>query len=251
MTSFATDDVDPRVRRRARSRRAAPSSPSSSRCASSRTASCSATTTGSRRSYAPGHGDLFPRAARLGHARDAARERGVRHRHRLERRQPRRAGRPRGDRRARARAGSRSPSRSRAKAGRPRRRARPRRRTAPARSRGRASRPDFDQELVPVFNTNTAVFDLDALDRDFDLTWLYVEKTAEGRAAVQLERVYHEASRVPRRRRTSRCRGAARAGASSRSRRPEDLERRRRTTSASCSPRHSSDTRTGTESYPP
>jgi UTP--glucose-1-phosphate uridylyltransferase len=52
----------------------------------------------------------------------------------------------------------------------------------------------FDQELVPVFNTNTAVFDLDALDRDFDLTWLYVEKRAEGRTAVQLERVYHEAS---------------------------------------------------------
>jgi UTP--glucose-1-phosphate uridylyltransferase len=52
----------------------------------------------------------------------------------------------------------------------------------------------FDQELVPVFNTNTAVFDLDALDRDYDLTWLYVEKRAEGRIAVQLERVYHEAS---------------------------------------------------------
>ena len=54
--------------------------------------------------------------------------------------------------------------------------------------------PEFDQDLVPVFNTNTAVFDLDALDRDFDLTWLYVEKQAEGRVAVQLERVYHEAS---------------------------------------------------------
>lgn len=54
--------------------------------------------------------------------------------------------------------------------------------------------PTFDQELVPVFNTNTAVFDLDALDRDYDLTWLYVDKRAEGRTAVQLERVYHEAS---------------------------------------------------------
>jgi UTP--glucose-1-phosphate uridylyltransferase len=54
--------------------------------------------------------------------------------------------------------------------------------------------PDFDQDLVPVFNTNTAVFDLEALDRDFDLTWLYVAKTADGRPAVQLERVYHEAS---------------------------------------------------------
>jgi UTP--glucose-1-phosphate uridylyltransferase len=54
--------------------------------------------------------------------------------------------------------------------------------------------PSFDEDLVPVFNTNTAVFDLDALERDFELTWLYVEKSADGRAAVQLERVYHEAS---------------------------------------------------------
>jgi UTP--glucose-1-phosphate uridylyltransferase len=54
--------------------------------------------------------------------------------------------------------------------------------------------PSFDEDLVPVFNTNTAAFDLDALERDFDLTWLYVEKSADGRAAVQLERVYHEAS---------------------------------------------------------
>jgi UTP--glucose-1-phosphate uridylyltransferase len=53
---------------------------------------------------------------------------------------------------------------------------------------------EFDQELVPVFNTNTALFDLDALDRDYDLTWLYVEKDAGGRTAVQVERVYHEVS---------------------------------------------------------
>jgi UTP--glucose-1-phosphate uridylyltransferase len=54
--------------------------------------------------------------------------------------------------------------------------------------------PSFDQGLAPVFNTNTALFDLEALDVDYDLTWLYVEKSAEGRAAVQLERLYHEAS---------------------------------------------------------
>lgn len=54
--------------------------------------------------------------------------------------------------------------------------------------------PDFDQDLVSVFNTNTALFDLDALDRDYPLTWLYVEKEVDGRSAVQLERVYHEAS---------------------------------------------------------
>ncbi|MFO7572744.1 MAG: UTP--glucose-1-phosphate uridylyltransferase [Gaiellaceae bacterium] len=52
----------------------------------------------------------------------------------------------------------------------------------------------FDQDLVPVFNTNTALFDLDALDRHYALTWLYVEKEVEGRVAVQLERLYHEAS---------------------------------------------------------
>jgi UTP--glucose-1-phosphate uridylyltransferase len=54
--------------------------------------------------------------------------------------------------------------------------------------------PGFDQELVPVFNTNTAVVDLDALDRDYDLTWLYVRKSVGGRAAVQLERLYNELS---------------------------------------------------------
>jgi UTP--glucose-1-phosphate uridylyltransferase len=55
--------------------------------------------------------------------------------------------------------------------------------------------PTFDQELVPVFNTNTAVFDLDALDAEYDLTWMYVEKEVGERTAVQLERVYHEVTR--------------------------------------------------------
>jgi len=54
--------------------------------------------------------------------------------------------------------------------------------------------PGFDHSLLPVTNVNTVTFDLDALDRDFDLTWLYVEKEVEGRPAVQLERLYHEAS---------------------------------------------------------
>jgi UTP--glucose-1-phosphate uridylyltransferase len=54
--------------------------------------------------------------------------------------------------------------------------------------------PSFDQDLVPVFNTNTALFDIDALDEDYDLTWLYVRKQVDGRAAVQLERLYHEVS---------------------------------------------------------
>jgi len=54
---------------------------------------------------------------------------------------------------------------------------------------------DFDQGLVPVFNTNTAVLDLDVLDAAYDLTWLYVEKEVGDRTAVQLERVYHEVTR--------------------------------------------------------
>lgn len=52
--------------------------------------------------------------------------------------------------------------------------------------------PGFDQDLTPVFNTNTALIDLDALDRQYELTWLYVEKEVDGQTAVQLERLYHE-----------------------------------------------------------
>ena len=52
----------------------------------------------------------------------------------------------------------------------------------------------FDHASLPVTNVNTVTFDLEALDRDFDLSWLYVEKAVEGRTAVQLEQVFHEAS---------------------------------------------------------
>jgi UTP--glucose-1-phosphate uridylyltransferase len=52
----------------------------------------------------------------------------------------------------------------------------------------------FDQRLAPVFNTNTALFDIDALDAEYELSWLYVLKEVEGRPAVQLERLYHEVS---------------------------------------------------------
>ncbi len=51
---------------------------------------------------------------------------------------------------------------------------------------------DFDQEQIRVFNTNTTTIALDALDRTFDLEWLYVSKSVDGRAAVQLERLYHQ-----------------------------------------------------------
>jgi UTP--glucose-1-phosphate uridylyltransferase len=55
--------------------------------------------------------------------------------------------------------------------------------------------PDsFDQELAPVFNTNTAVLDLDTLDVEYDLSWIYVRKSVDDSVAVQLERFYHEVS---------------------------------------------------------
>jgi len=55
--------------------------------------------------------------------------------------------------------------------------------------------PDsFDQELAPVFNTNTALLDIDALDVEYDLSWVYVRKSVDDAVAVQLERFYHEVS---------------------------------------------------------
>lgn len=45
----------------------------------------------------------------------------------------------------------------------------------------------FDQDSIPVFNTNTLVFDARALDRDFELTPFYVEKEVDGRRVVQFE----------------------------------------------------------------
>lgn len=56
----------------------------------------------------------------------------------------------------------------------------------------------FDQDTIPVFNTNTAVIAIDAVPQGRELTWLYIEKQVDGRLAVQLERLYHELSaRVP------------------------------------------------------
>jgi len=54
--------------------------------------------------------------------------------------------------------------------------------------------PGFDQDAIPVFNVNTVTFDLAALEREYDLTWLYVEKQVDGRRAVQLEHLLHEVS---------------------------------------------------------
>ena len=41
---------------------------------------------------------------------------------------------------------------------------------------------------------NTVTFDVGALDREYELTWLYVEKDVGGRRAVQLEHLFHEVS---------------------------------------------------------
>ena len=55
--------------------------------------------------------------------------------------------------------------------------------------------PGFDQSRIPVFATNCFVFELDALDREYDLTWLYVEKEVSGRPAIQLEQLVNEVTR--------------------------------------------------------
>jgi UTP--glucose-1-phosphate uridylyltransferase len=53
---------------------------------------------------------------------------------------------------------------------------------------------DFDTSRLPVFNTNSLVVELDALERRYPLTWLYVEKDVGGRTAIQLERLVNELS---------------------------------------------------------
>ncbi len=55
---------------------------------------------------------------------------------------------------------------------------------------------DFDPDIVDVFNCNTFTFTAASLDRDFDLGWYYVEKTVEGRKAVQIEHLVGEVTRT-------------------------------------------------------
>jgi UTP--glucose-1-phosphate uridylyltransferase len=47
----------------------------------------------------------------------------------------------------------------------------------------------FDVNSIPVFNTNTFIFDAEGLEGDFDLEWFAVPKKVEGREAVQFERL--------------------------------------------------------------
>lgn len=54
--------------------------------------------------------------------------------------------------------------------------------------------PDFDQSLIPVFNTNTSLITVEVLAEEVELTWLMAEKDVDGQKAVQFERLYHELS---------------------------------------------------------
>jgi len=70
---------------------------------------------------------------------------------------------------------------------------------APARVNGRAQiveafrfPEDFDQERIPVFNTNTFVLDAPSIDAEFPLTWFAVRKSVDDRPAVQFERLVGE-----------------------------------------------------------
>ena len=191
MTSFATDDAIREHVEERRPRRAARLQPVRLAPPGAVAASCSARATVAPRRTHPGHGDLFQALRRSG-TLDALRSGGVRvvtisnvdnlgarvdpavvGSHLL-------AGRPVTCEVAR---------KERDMGG------------APVRVNGKLQLLEgprfpasFDQELAPVFNTNTALVDIDALDRDYDLTWLYVRKEVDGREAVQLERLYHEIS---------------------------------------------------------
>lgn len=52
--------------------------------------------------------------------------------------------------------------------------------------------PSFDQDQLPVFNTNTFTIDARSIDRDFPLPYYYVEKQVDGRPAIQFERLVGE-----------------------------------------------------------
>ena len=49
--------------------------------------------------------------------------------------------------------------------------------------------PDFDQDQVEVFNCNTFTFELEALDREFPLSWFAVRKRAGKEEVIQFERL--------------------------------------------------------------
>jgi UTP--glucose-1-phosphate uridylyltransferase len=50
------------------------------------------------------------------------------------------------------------------------------------------------KDELQLLNTNTFMFNADALDDDFDLTWFVVDKNVDGRTAIQFERLAGELS---------------------------------------------------------
>lgn len=50
----------------------------------------------------------------------------------------------------------------------------------------------FDQDGIPVFNTNSFALDAQAIDYDFQLSWFAVRKTVDDREAIQFERLVGE-----------------------------------------------------------
>jgi len=58
--------------------------------------------------------------------------------------------------------------------------------------------PDFRQEILPDFSTNTMYFRTEALEQVFTLPRHVVTKTVEGRTAIQLEAIACEASAADR-----------------------------------------------------
>lgn len=57
---------------------------------------------------------------------------------------------------------------------------------------------DFDQDSIPVFNTNTLMFDVAALEGPFEFSWFAVKKKVDGRTAIQFERLVGEMSAMMR-----------------------------------------------------
>jgi len=53
---------------------------------------------------------------------------------------------------------------------------------------------DFDQDTIPVMNTNSFVFTASALKKEIELDWYAAIKDIDGRKAVQFERLVHEMS---------------------------------------------------------
>lgn len=84
----------------------------------------------------------------------------------------------------------------------------------------------FDWETIPVHNTNTFMFNAEALQRSFDLNWYVVDKEVEGRTAIQFERLAGELSAFLQ----TQCLSVPRQGARSRFlavKTREDLEENR------------------------